>query len=64
MPGPLDDARHRWPTSRHAGIIGISSGRLSSGRIRRMLLGLTIRDIVLIDRLALAFRPGLCVLTG
>ncbi|HVC51015.1 MAG TPA: DNA repair protein RecN [Stellaceae bacterium] len=29
-----------------------------------MLLGLTIRDIVLIDRLALAFRPGLCVLTG
>lgn len=30
----------------------------------RMLLGLTIRDVVLIDRLALAFRPGLCVLTG
>ncbi|MGE5271240.1 MAG: DNA repair protein RecN [Thiohalocapsa sp.] len=29
-----------------------------------MLLGLTIRDIVLIDRLRLAFRPGLCVLTG
>jgi len=29
-----------------------------------MLLGLTIRDIVLIDRLDLAFRPGLCVLTG
>jgi DNA repair protein RecN (Recombination protein N) len=29
-----------------------------------MLLGLTIRDVVLIDRLALAFRPGLCVLTG
>jgi DNA repair protein RecN (Recombination protein N) len=29
-----------------------------------MLLGLTIRDIVLIDRLGLAFRPGLCVLTG
>jgi DNA repair protein RecN (Recombination protein N) len=29
-----------------------------------MLLGLTIRDIVLIDRLSLAFRPGLCVLTG
>src|SRR3954465_1970566 len=29
-----------------------------------MLLGLTIRDIVLIDRLTLAFRPGLCVLTG
>jgi DNA repair protein RecN (Recombination protein N) len=29
-----------------------------------MLLGLTIRDVVLIDRLALAFHPGLCVLTG
>src|SRR5499427_4877985 len=29
-----------------------------------MLLGLTIRDVVLIDRLHLAFRPGLCVLTG
>ena len=29
-----------------------------------MLLGLTIRDVVLIDRLRLAFRPGLCVLTG
>jgi DNA repair protein RecN (Recombination protein N) len=29
-----------------------------------MLLGLTIRNIVLIDRLDLAFRPGLCVLTG
>jgi DNA repair protein RecN (Recombination protein N) len=29
-----------------------------------MLLGLTIRDVVLIDRINLAFRPGLCVLTG
>src|SRR5215470_10763997 len=29
-----------------------------------MLLALTIRDIVLIDRLHVAFRPGLCVLTG
>jgi DNA repair protein RecN (Recombination protein N) len=29
-----------------------------------MLLGLTIRDVVLIDRLDLALRPGLCVLTG
>jgi DNA repair protein RecN (Recombination protein N) len=29
-----------------------------------MLLGLAIRDVVLIDRLDLAFRPGLCVLTG
>src|SRR5260370_4232095 len=32
--------------------------------LRAMLLGLTIRDVVLIDRLSLAFRPGLCVLTG
>src|SRR6516164_8319794 len=29
-----------------------------------MLLGLAIRDVVLIDRLDLVFRPGLCVLTG
>ena len=29
-----------------------------------MLLGLTIRDVVLIDRLELAFHGGLCVLTG
>ena len=29
-----------------------------------MLLGLHIRDVVLIDRLDLAFRSGLCVLTG
>ena len=29
-----------------------------------MLLGLTIREIVLIDRLDLAFHAGLCVLTG
>jgi DNA repair protein RecN (Recombination protein N) len=29
-----------------------------------MLLGLTIRDFVLIERLELAFKPGLCVLTG
>src|SRR6185437_11953939 len=29
-----------------------------------MLLGLTIRDVVLIDRLALSFRDGLCVLIG
>jgi DNA repair protein RecN (Recombination protein N) len=29
-----------------------------------MLAGLSIRDIVLIDRLDLEFRPGLCVLTG
>src|SRR5215467_6513471 len=35
-----------------------------SSELPGMLLGLTIRDVVLIDRLALAFRPGLCVLTG
>ncbi|ACI98039.1 DNA repair protein RecN [Rhodospirillum centenum] len=29
-----------------------------------MLVTLSIRDVVLIDRLTLAFRPGLCVLTG
>lgn len=29
-----------------------------------MLATLTIRDVVLVDRLELAFRPGLCVLTG
>jgi DNA repair protein RecN (Recombination protein N) len=29
-----------------------------------MLLGLTIRDVVLIERLELAWQPGLCVLTG
>ncbi|MBV9522458.1 MAG: AAA family ATPase, partial [Alphaproteobacteria bacterium] len=29
-----------------------------------MLLGLTIRDFVLIERLELAFHAGLCVLTG
>ena len=29
-----------------------------------MLLGLSIRDVVLIDRLDLAFHSGLCVLTG
>ena len=29
-----------------------------------MLISLSIRDVVLIDRLDLSFRPGLCVLTG
>jgi DNA repair ATPase RecN len=29
-----------------------------------MLQSLTISDVVLIDRLELGFRPGLCVLTG
>src|SRR5262249_21754633 len=31
---------------------------------RIMLSALSIRDIVLIDKLDLEFRPGLCVLTG
>ena len=31
---------------------------------RSTLAALTIRDVVLIERLALSFRPGLCVLTG
>jgi hypothetical protein len=39
-------------------------GRGRTCIIGTMLLGLTIRDVVLIDRLDLAFRPGLCVLTG
>src|SRR5579875_3510823 len=43
--------------------------RLASAGRRRyhfaaMLIGLSIRDVVLIDRLDLSFRPGLCVLTG
>ena len=37
---------------------GITNPRLA------MLLGLHIRNVVLIDRLDLAFRSGLCVLTG
>src|SRR6202011_3221010 len=39
-------------------------GRGGACIIAAMLLGLTIRDVVLIDRLSPAFRPGLCVLTG
>src|SRR5260370_32303047 len=39
-------------------------GRGRTCIIAAMLLGLTIRDVVLIDRLSLAFRRGLCVLTG
>src|SRR5438132_2472055 len=39
-------------------------GRGRTCIIAAMLLGLTIRDVVLIDRLFLAFRRGLCVLTG
>src|SRR3981189_781030 len=54
---------------RGAAVAGLRRARpISSGRrLNRffgMLLGLTIRDFVLIDRLSLAFRPGLCVLTG
>jgi DNA repair protein RecN (Recombination protein N) len=41
-----------------------AAGKPGTCIIGAMLLGLTIRDVVLIDRLALAFRPGLCVLTG
>ena len=29
-----------------------------------MLVSLTIRDVVLIERLSLSFRKGLCALTG
>src|SRR3954451_2436023 len=42
----------------------IRRGDFPSPPPRDMLLGLTIRDVVLIDRLDLVFRPGLCVLTG
>src|SRR5215472_10767607 len=41
-----------------------AAGKAGTCIIGNMLLGLTIRDVVLIDRLSLAFRPGLCVLTG
>jgi len=41
-----------------------AAGKTGTCIIGTMLLGLTIRDVVLIDRLSLAFRPGLCVLTG
>src|SRR5581483_1860067 len=58
---PHDRALACLPPHRyHHGVFG----GLISGDWRRMLLGLTIRDVVLIDRLSLAFRPGLCVLTG
>jgi DNA repair protein RecN (Recombination protein N) len=43
-------------------IAGDGNDALSRGRL--MLLGLTIRDVVLIERLDLAFHAGLCVLTG
>jgi DNA repair protein RecN (Recombination protein N) len=43
-----------------AGWFGFKAAYIISG----MLVGLTIREIVLIDRLDLAFRSGLCVLTG
>src|SRR5438309_6921162 len=49
--------RPPWPPGRWF-------GRAGAYIIAGLLLGLTIRDVVLIDRLSLAFRPGLCVLTG
>ena len=50
--------RQRWFGGHRAYMIKRHYPRLT------MLLGLNIRDIVLIDRLDLALRPGLCVLTG
>src|SRR4029078_9624297 len=41
---------------------GTATASLPDAKI--MLAALSIRDIVLIDRLDLEFRPGLCVLTG
>jgi DNA repair protein RecN (Recombination protein N) len=61
----LADAPNRLIPAAFAGLIrvpAISSRR--TNQLFSMLLGLTIRDVVLIERLALAFRPGLCVLTG
>src|SRR5262249_33611121 len=49
-------------TAAGAAIIARHAAPTLSGRT--MLLGLTIRDFVLIERLELAFRTGLCVLTG
>src|SRR5262249_57692362 len=51
--------RRRWPVGAAAYIID-KRHHLPLA----MLLGLTIRDVVLIDRLHLSFRQGLCVLTG
>src|SRR6185369_17444370 len=51
-----------WPAAPVAGII--ASDAAFPLAPRPMLLGLTIRDFVLIERLELAFHPGLCVLTG
>ena len=51
--------RRRWPGGAAAYIID-KRHHLPLA----MLLGLTIRDVVLIDRLHLSFRQGLCVLTG
>jgi DNA repair protein RecN (Recombination protein N) len=55
------------PPSRHEYWLGALAAYIIDKRHHprlAMLLGLTIRDVVLIDRLDLAFRPGLCVLTG
>ncbi len=40
------------------------SGTLCSTKSASMLVGLSIRDVVLIERLSLSFAPGLTVLTG
>ncbi len=62
--GNFDGFCHSWrarpKAGRHERWFGCAGPRIIAG----MLLGLTIRDVVLIDRLSLAFRPGLCVLTG
>jgi DNA repair protein RecN (Recombination protein N) len=50
--------RQRWLAGGGAYMISRHYPRLA------MLLGLNIRDVVLIDRLDLVLRPGLCVLTG
>src|SRR5712692_2462901 len=56
-------ARVPWPAGERIAIIaGDANDAPSRGRL--MLLGLTIRDVVLIERLDLAFHAGLCVLTG
>src|SRR5262249_62052536 len=48
------------------GLGSLRPGRATASQpdARIMLSALSIRDIVLIDKLDLEFRPGLCVLTG
>jgi DNA repair protein RecN (Recombination protein N) len=52
-----------WLGLWHAAMIRHDANH-AAARGRLMLLGLTIRDVVLIDRLDLVFHAGLCVLTG